>query len=87
MAPSTKPTCQDRPSSQWPAAATATVVNTTQPTAIAHLREEISISEQSEYEGCICLGQPAQQQPFGVDDGHGASRLVQACTAGPTVYR
>ncbi len=33
MAPSTNPTCQERPSSQWPAAATATVVNTTQPTA------------------------------------------------------
>ena len=33
MAPRTKPTPQERFNSQWAAAATATVVNTTQPTA------------------------------------------------------
>ena len=37
MAPSTKPTGQARPSSQWVAAATATVVNTTQPTASSEI--------------------------------------------------
>ena len=33
IAPSTKPTGHGRPRSQWVAAATATVVNTTHPTA------------------------------------------------------
>ena len=33
MAPRTKPTAQGKPNSQWVAAATAIVVNTTQPIA------------------------------------------------------
>ncbi len=37
IAPSTKPTAHGRPSSQWAAAATATVVKTTQPTASSEI--------------------------------------------------
>ena len=42
IAPNTKPSGQERPKSQWAAAAAATVVNATQPTASSEMGRRLN---------------------------------------------